>query len=235
MASKHQKCCCGETDCIGCCFPFDALGVGQDMTWEISAPSCAAIHGQTGTFSPSSTPPHDSGGCGICLCYVNSLASPLSISGFAKTEEFAPDDCVDTPCTAEICFNVYCPNVRANQGDPTLEQCCRRIELLVQVVGLLAVTGGDDMSVDVSDCPYDSFEGCQSEQGIVRKLLPVACQCFEESPCQDLEITYDLSELTLGSSATYSGGPCDGELIDCVLSSCSLAGATLVLRSNVCP
>lgn len=240
MSGKHNKCCCGGI-CYGCCFPwyeFDFPPVGRQvktLVWEISAPNCATIDGWTGQFSPETTGPHDTyGGCGNCICMVNTEDEGKFIVGTAWYDNEGV--CDTTPCGITICFNLHCDKNDPDNNNPNAEQCCKRLKLLMLVFG--DILGGEDVPEpynqyecldSVVDDKFVSFFSCNGT-GASRllQLSPVTCTCEDTDPEQDFIAIYDLSELSFDDS-TYPDGVCEGEYTKCFPNACSFVDATLTV------
>lgn len=239
-----KRCCfCGNPSCVGCCFPwedydFGPLGTGRRVkivSWEISAPNCAILDGLTGQLSPETTGPHSTfGGCGNCLCMVNTTHDIPSITGTAYFDNLGV--CSNTPCGITFCFNVFCDKNAPENEHPEAAPCCERIKLLILTWGGKVIGGeevdilGNECLLDLEGDDYVSFFGCDGEGAqALLQLSPIACECDPDEPL-NFVVVYDLSELSFDCSELFPlGHPCEGLPVECCPNACSLAGATLTL------
>lgn len=229
---------CGCCGCDGACFPESCVGdvcTLLDVPWEITAPSCPAIDGMTGNFSPfGGYSSYDRSECGPCVCYeaITELSLPgkiyLELGGGGGVGEEGggggggdpPPTCVESPCTIDLKLYLAI--------DASIPGCCRVVVVveLLSVVDGLALTSGDVQTPETLNCipqatPVDNDRFRQFEFD--------SCTCLPDRA--GFTALFDLSritwECTLGnhppSSLCYPNSLC------CVLDGCSLAGATLTI------
>ena len=253
-----KRCCCGGAGgCLGCCFPWETFNFpppGRNVTnlkWLIDAPNCAALHCQSGDFSPETTGPHEEvGGCGNCLCFENNAPGPLFINGVAYADVGGNCEAL-TPCGFSMCFGLTCDADRIHSPDVGIAECCSAIKLLVKLSGFDGIEGGIGLNLS-GECfeglllgEEPVWPGCPSAPGSINIYLsPVSCTCPDPEDPEDtgcnFEVVYDLEELIPTCSLDFPPGhPCVGIKGDCCYMDdptlpCDLTGATLIVYPATC-
>lgn len=223
MGAKHNKCCCDEF-CHGCCFPLGELGQPQDLAFELSAPSCLALDGFTGTFLPETGTNEIGEECGNCLCYTTDPSTPLpGITGTAY--EVVAEVCQSTPCSRSVNFYLMCDRQTTivDDGNAATDACCQDIKLLVAFDDA-DVAGDGPRPLNICR-EFILSDGIELENLI--ELSPISCECEDE--LTNFVLVYDLSDLVFLCETVFEGGPCDGLPDCCVPSGCDFTGATLTV------
>lgn len=218
--------------CDGACFPEDCTGgtcTLLDIPWEISAPGCSAIDGQTGVFSPfGGFSNYQRSGCGPCVCYES--IEIISLPGKIKLEltpgsieegvDPPPPSCVELDCTIDIRLFLAV--------DSSIEGCCK----VAVVVELLSVTDGLALT---SGSPQNA-----RSLVCIPQVLPVDNDRFRQfslDSCECLANGAGFSGLfnldRIAWTCTYGDHPPESECypasLCCVLFNCSLSGSTLIM------
>ena len=103
ISVRCKQCNCEEIQgCYGCCLPVDLTqptypkGVLVTIPWEVVAPSCPAINGVSGVFTPVDPTNPGIGPCGYCGTYCVIENTLIVIPGTIKVP-FTP--CFTSPCS----------------------------------------------------------------------------------------------------------------------------------------
>jgi len=209
----HNKNCCCAGICIGCCLPVSDDPAPYDVVmvpipYEIVAPSCAAINGKTGEFTPVDPTAPGIGPCGYCMTYCDLANSFVDMPGLLKYE--IGSGCLTSPCGfGYIKLILVCDNDDASD-------CCGRLRLWVG----LSISGSSLVG-ETAETPPTL---CGSNDGFHwLKLSPTTCSCEG-----GLSAEFDLSGLSIVCDEVWGAGPCAGESRCCEIG-CSLVGATVVI------
>jgi hypothetical protein len=203
-----EDCCCTGSCC---CLPVDYTnplyprGVLQNIPFEITAPGCVQLDGDTGTFVPIDPTSIYLGGCGPCAGFV-----PVAVAALPGINYFDVGGmCMPTPCSINLCLMLTCEqDEQAVNGG--LDECCSRLRLWV---GSSVQQVEDDGSRPDGDLTAVS---CTSW----KKVSPSQCVCNPLSARFPLSLNFNCG--------TISGGACDGQPNCCVLT-CDLTGAEVVI------
>jgi len=210
---RCKQCNCEEIQgCYGCCLPIDLTqptypkGVLVTIPWEVVAPSCPAINGVSGVFTPVDPTNPGIGPCGYCGTYCVIENTLIVIPGTIKVP-FTP--CFTSPCSlGEIKLVLECNDTSQLTG------CCDRIRLWVG----MSISGGKLVG-DTGEKPPTCFGTVSSWV----KLSPSTCTCSG-----GLSAEFRLSGLSITCDSVFVGGPCDGQP-NCCQISCGLSDAVIVI------
>lgn len=189
----------------------------MQLNYEISAPSCLDIDGDTGIFIPDVATNQVGSECGNCLCYTPDGVHAVN----GGTFEVVADECNPTPCSRNVSFYLMCDRQAALIADdnPNTELCCQDIKLLVAF---------DDSDVaGPRPRPTNICRDLITADGLLLanlvELRPIACTC------DPFGLVYDLSDLAFLCTSFFSGGPCDGQPDCCTPTACDFTGAILTV------
>lgn len=208
------NCCCG---CVGCCFPIVG-GNLQSFPWQISAPNCPALNGQSGTFAPFNPIGNVIGACGTCICY-SAAVIPINMTG-GQWQDNGLGVCVVQSCGAHFCFSLSCDDNEA--AVPGIGECCSRLRLKVWARNL-RVTGGGATTQDT--CTVGIIGDCLFDPVTAREIHAASCACGPP-----LTAAFDLSQLGFAClTDEVQTGVCAGKPLCCNIINCNLTGATLTI------
>ena len=213
MTNRKKKavldCCCGT--CLGCCLPIDYTqpaypgGVLQNITAQISAPSCPEIDGDSFILTPSAPTNPQIGTCGACAVYIY---ESIQILGTRPSPLLY---CSTTPCSIFLCFRLTClADVTPATG---LDECCGRLRLWI---------GCSEQMIEDDGTQPGGLGG--SACGSWRKVSPTQCSCLGGGG--GFAARFPLGFTTTGP--LIETGPCAGEQDKCT-PNCSLAGAEIII------
>lgn len=217
----HCDCCGGS--CVGCCWPADATALLQ-LEWEITAPNCSQLDGQTGTFTAQNPQKssHSAATCGYCTCYEDLVS--ISLTG-----EFWTDFgfCMNSPCSFGLCFALECAD--GEEAVAGLDDCCARIRL---ILGFTASGGSEGTNqtgiteVSSSDCANQP--DCQSNSWYV--IDPTSCACDADAEV-GLSAVFPLSALVFECTDHTGTSSCD-DLQCCLPTDCDFTDATFCIATS---
>lgn len=187
----HNKNCCCDNGCPGCCMPTDAFGDPVDVPFEIDAPGCS-FDGTTGTFNPLALS-DVAGGCGICGTW--GFDGVLSIPGsFWNPDGMGGCDLVPG-CAIQVCMFLNCDTEHGIADDAENGQCCRRMRLYVASdYNFAGATdnGGNGQCVGKRYETWLSPTSCACTDGVLSAVFSLGIlepltatdpQCGEVQPC----------------------------------------------------
>lgn len=195
--------------CPGCCMPVDGGGNPIDIPFEITAPSCPAIDGQTGVFEPLAIQGTEQP-CGVCGQWGYNAV--FDVPGCAwQGAEGVPCAC-DVPCDIQICLELFCSS-EFGEADPSsgADNCCKRMRL--KIGSSMKFPGSNPLGLN------EMFSTLCTEGDYI---APTACDCDG-----GLTASFSLASLQTECDELYVGGYCDGFPVCCELSGCDFTGATL--------
>jgi hypothetical protein len=208
----YVRCCCGK-GCTGCCFCRQS-GFAIEADYEIDAPDCPLLDGQTGIVGIPDSEGLQTTNCGPCANLLNSVT--YNAPTFSWDDAGIPGECVPQG-GADLLFTFHLFCLIDREGDdPSLPECCRKIRLAI-------VQGGLNSPIDAPTTLW---------------ISPITCSCDPEGGLSALfsfeQIIADCDE------GTYESGPCEGRTrcpqIDYFpfRGNCSLTGATILFTQSGC-
>lgn len=211
--------------CDGCCIPTGlGLPVGP-LLWEIDAPNCADLDGNSGSLDPVLASPPAPGACGWCnVCYANAagIGGPFggNISGVSWIE--GPGICIQTPCSLSVNLFLICLEAAGPTSGEEIEECGSRLYLAASFTG-----GGRPDPVSGFDDEITDFCGPPAAEW--RLIAPLSASC-DPGGC-GLMAVYSLADLGFVCDLVYSSGVCAGQPQCCQPIACSFVDATVTIAT----